>query len=203
MSNSNQLRDPNPVPPDSTAVTRGSSVQSPRKFGRLLKKVKDGVTKKNSVEIIQKRSNMENLRSREPLLPDVDHEDALSTLNIEPEVQNTPSDVKQGGDPQSALRDAQGVVGRMTLLSGPVESGASAAQNASGDLDTYLQPLRIFDNVIGNIADVHPYAKMALGILSCAFKMVIAESDCDQAVHRLVYKLAEVYDFMIQDETLS
>ncbi|KAG2108716.1 uncharacterized protein F5147DRAFT_576621 [Suillus discolor] len=126
------------------------------------------------------------------------------------QVQNTPSGVKQGGDPQSALRDAKKAVKGMNLPSGPVESGASAAQNASGDLedayifqDTYLQPLRIFDDIIGQLADVHPYAKIALGVLSCASKMVIAQSDRDQAVHRLVDKLDQVFGFMIQDETLS
>jgi hypothetical protein len=33
--------------------------------------------------------------------------------------------------------------------------------------------------------------------------MVIAQSDRDQAVHRLVDKLDQVYGFMIQDETLG
>ncbi|KAG1868778.1 hypothetical protein C8R48DRAFT_120095 [Suillus tomentosus] len=202
MSNSNQLTDSSPVPPDTTAVARGSSVQQPNKVRRFLRKVKDGVTKK----IL--RSNMKNLRSREPVLPNVDHKGALSTPNIKPE--NASSGLKQGGDPQSALRDAKKAVKGMNLLSGPVESGASAAQNASGDLedaysfqDTYLQPLRIFDNIIGKLADVHPYAKIALGVLSCASKMVIAQSDRDQAVHHLVDKLDQVFDFMIQDETLG
>ncbi|KAG2096495.1 uncharacterized protein F5147DRAFT_656572 [Suillus discolor] len=175
MTNTNQSTDSSSVPPDTTSVVRGSSAQWPHKFCRFLKKVKDGVTKKISAEIIHKRSNMKNLHSSEPVLPNVDHTGALSTPNIKPE--NTSSDVKQGGDPQSALLDAKKAVKGMNLLSGPVESGASTAQNAPGDLedaysfqDTYLQPLRTFDNIIGKLADVHPYAKIALGVLSCASK---------------------------------
>jgi hypothetical protein len=49
----------------------------------------------------------------------------------------------------------------MKPLSGHVISGASTAQNAPADLDavynfqdTYLQPLRIFDSVIGTLAEV-------------------------------------------------
>jgi hypothetical protein len=71
------------------------------------------------------------------------------------------SGVEQGADPQSVLRDAKKAVKGMNLLSGPLGSGLSTAQNAPADLenaynfqDTYLQPLRMFDNVIGKLADV-------------------------------------------------
>ncbi|KAG1848590.1 hypothetical protein C8R48DRAFT_677241 [Suillus tomentosus] len=155
MTNTNQPRDSSSVHPDTTAVVRGSSARPPHKFCRFLKKVKDGVTKKIS------HSNLRNLRGREPVLPNVDHTGALSTANIESEVQDAPSSAKQGGDPQSVLRDAKKAVKGMNLLSGPVESGASAAQNAPGDLedacdfdDTYLQHLRMFDNIIARVADV-------------------------------------------------
>ncbi|KAG2135365.1 uncharacterized protein EDB93DRAFT_1107121 [Suillus bovinus] len=190
MSDSNQLRDSNPVPPD---VTAGSSVQPPRKFSRFLKKAKDGVAKKFSgqAEIIKKRSNMKNLRSHEP------------------EVQDALSVVKQTADPKSALQHAKEAVKGIKPLSKRVQSAVSTTQNAPAGLedaytlqDTYLKPLKIFDNVIGTLADVHPYAKIALGALSCASKMVIAQADRDQAVHHLVDKLDQVYNFMIQDETL-
>jgi hypothetical protein len=49
----------------------------------------------------------------------------------------------------------------MNPLSGHATSGASTVQNAPADLeaaynfqDTYLQPLRIFDSVVGTLADV-------------------------------------------------
>jgi hypothetical protein len=76
-------------------------------------------------------------------------------------------------------------------------------------------------NLTNFVLQVHPYAKIALGVLSCASKvclvslsflsctqessvqMVIAQSDRDQAVHHLVDKLDQVFDFMIQDETLG
>ncbi|KAG2361888.1 hypothetical protein BDR07DRAFT_1376903 [Suillus spraguei] len=77
----------------------------------------------------------------------------------------------------SALQNAQRATEHMRLLSSPAMTVMSGAQNAQADLDaagtfqdTYLKPLRIFDNVIEKIADVHPYAKMALGVLSCAAK---------------------------------
>ncbi|KAG2136356.1 uncharacterized protein EDB93DRAFT_1231725, partial [Suillus bovinus] len=113
-------------------------------------------------------------------------------------------------DPKSALQHAKEAVKGMKSLSKPVRSVVSTTQNAPAGLedaynfqDTYLKPLKIFDSVIEKLADVHPYAKIALGALSCASKMVIAQADRDQADHRLVDKLEQVYDFMMQDETLG
>ncbi|KAG1807331.1 uncharacterized protein BJ212DRAFT_1387759, partial [Suillus subaureus] len=60
----------------------------------------------------------------------------------------------------------------MAPLSTRVRSAVSTAQDTPVDLeaafnvgDTYLQPLRIFDSVIEPLADVHPYAKVVLGLL--------------------------------------
>jgi hypothetical protein len=80
------------------------------------------------------------------------------------QVQDAPSGAEQGTDPQLALQNAKQAVRGMNLFSGPVESGVSATQNAPPVLndaynvqDTYLQPLKIFDNVIGRLADVWPH----------------------------------------------
>ncbi|KIK32150.1 hypothetical protein CY34DRAFT_19251, partial [Suillus luteus UH-Slu-Lm8-n1] len=120
-------------------------------------------------------------------------------------------------DPQSALRDAQPALqdaqpaaSRMHPLSGPAITVTSVGKDAQADLDaadgfqdTYLQPLRIFDAVIGEIANVHPYAKMALGVLSCTAKIILAQTDRDAAVLQLLEKLCEVYNFVTQNEKLS
>jgi hypothetical protein len=60
-----------------------------------------------------------------------------------------------------ALQDAKEAVDGMNLLSRPVVSVVSTAKNAPAVLedvynvqDTYLHPLKIFDNVIGKLADV-------------------------------------------------
>ncbi|KAG2355055.1 hypothetical protein BDR07DRAFT_1381786 [Suillus spraguei] len=57
--------------------------------------------------------------------------------------------------------------------------------------------IRIFDTVIGKVPEVHPYAKMALSVLSCASKV-----DRDEAMHNLLEKMDQVYSFMMQDDTL-
>ncbi|KAG2335746.1 hypothetical protein BDR05DRAFT_1006495 [Suillus weaverae] len=202
MSNSNQSRDLSPLPPDTTAVAPGRSVRPPNKVCRVLKKIKSGVTNKIS------RSNLKNSRNHDLVRSNIDREDPSSIPNAE--VQDTPLSVEQCADPKWALRDAEQAVKGMNLLSGLVGSGAPAAQNAPADLeaaynfqDTYLKPLRIFDDVIGKLADVHPYAKIALGVLSCASKIILAQTDRDQRIFRLLEKLGQVYNFMMEDSTLG
>jgi hypothetical protein len=77
------------------------------------------------------------------------------------QVQDTSSGVEQCTNPQTALREAKDAAEGMNLLSTPLRSGASSAQDAQANLeaaygaeDTYLQPLRVFDSAIGALADV-------------------------------------------------
>ncbi|KIK34106.1 hypothetical protein CY34DRAFT_38345, partial [Suillus luteus UH-Slu-Lm8-n1] len=68
---------------------------------------------------------------------------------------------------------------------------------------TYLQPLKIFDTVIGKLENVHPYAKLVLGALSAASKVILAQTKRDKSVQSLLEKLEEVYRFMSQVDTIS
>ncbi|KAH7905203.1 hypothetical protein BJ138DRAFT_1165211, partial [Hygrophoropsis aurantiaca] len=110
----------------------------------------------------------------------------------------------------AALEDANETAAHMNRLGSSTKSGAQATQNAPTALDdadnlqsTYLQPLKIFDSVISKIGDVHPYAKIALGVLSTASKIILAQDSRDEAVLRLLTKLDQVYSFVSQDDTLA
>ncbi|KAG2143439.1 uncharacterized protein EDB93DRAFT_1105281 [Suillus bovinus] len=186
-------------PRDSTQETRTSNEATasggshrPRGVRRLLKTVKD--TLRDSL-------------NRGSVPPDVDHQSASSTSNI---IEVAPSGIEVEAESQSALQHAQQSARQMHSLSGRVITVTSAAQDAQADLtaadgfqDTYLKPLKIFDDVIGKIANVHPYANMALGVLSCAAKIIIAQADRDAAVLELLNKLGEVYSFITQDKMLG
>ncbi|KAG2366507.1 hypothetical protein BDR07DRAFT_1213118, partial [Suillus spraguei] len=52
------------------------------------------------------------------------------------------------------------------------------------------------------VPQVHPYAKMALGVLSSAAKIILAQVVRDKAVLELLKKIAEVYSFITQDDML-
>ncbi|KAG1867251.1 hypothetical protein DFJ58DRAFT_911672, partial [Suillus subalutaceus] len=173
MSKGNSSRDSTQETHTSSEATARESSHRPRgKFRQFLGEVKGRV--KDGVHNLR-TSHSKDSRSRGPVPPNVHHERASSTPNTEAQV--APSGVEVEAGTQSALQDAQQAVQRMHPLLGPVITVASVGQDSQADLDaaygfqdTYLQPLRIFDDVIGKIADVHPYAKMALGVLSCAAK---------------------------------
>ncbi|KAG2363200.1 hypothetical protein BDR07DRAFT_1282860 [Suillus spraguei] len=60
------------------------------------------------------------------------------------------------------------------------------------------------DQITANLVpQLHPYAKMALGVLSCAAKIIIAQVDRDDAVLELLKKISEVYSCITQDKTLQ
>ncbi|KAG1887429.1 uncharacterized protein F5891DRAFT_1199979 [Suillus fuscotomentosus] len=125
-----------------------------------------------------------------------------------PEVQAASSGEEGRPDPQlvdAKLQGARGGTQNMRSLGKHATSVASAIDTGPADLTaaddfetTYLQPLKIIDAVLEKIADVHPYAKMALGALSAASK-----AQRDQSIISLLKKLAEVYRFMAQDDSLE
>ncbi|KAG1840890.1 hypothetical protein C8R48DRAFT_765866, partial [Suillus tomentosus] len=129
------------------------------------------------------------------------------------QVQAAPSSEEEGPDTQLVSAELQAACDSAQSMRVPgkhVSSAASAADSASAGLaaaadfeKTYLQPLKIIDGVLDKIADLHPYAKMALGVLSAASKIIIAQADRDKSICSLLEKLAEVYRFMTLDENLG
>ncbi|KAG2150643.1 uncharacterized protein EDB93DRAFT_1327918 [Suillus bovinus] len=125
---------------------------------------------------------------------------------------NTPG-VEEIPDSQSVgaeLRGARGGWEGTRLLGGHVTSVVSKVEDGPKDLataddfqTTYLQPLKIFNTVIENLTNVHPYAKMALGVLSAASKIILAQTERDQSVQSLLEKLEQLYCFMSQEDTLA
>jgi hypothetical protein len=77
------------------------------------------------------------------------------------------------------------------LLPSALEGFVPDAQedlDAADSLQDVNLKLRIFDAVIREIMDVHPYAKMALGMLSCAANIILVQVDHNPAVLRLFNK---------------
>ncbi|KAG2357399.1 hypothetical protein BDR07DRAFT_372647 [Suillus spraguei] len=132
---------------DSTQETHTSSEATPHqnshrprgRVSRFLEKVKDPP-------------------NHSPVPPNAYHR-ASSTSNIE--LQVAPSGVEVEANTLSTLLETQEATKYMHPLFGPAISVDSALQGAQEDLntvdsfqDTYLKPLRIFDDVIGKLADV-------------------------------------------------
>ncbi|KAG2365253.1 hypothetical protein BDR07DRAFT_684754 [Suillus spraguei] len=126
----------------------------------------------------------------------------MSIMNML-QIQAVLSGVEIEVDTQSALQDAQEPAKRMHPRPGPAITVVAVDRDAQTDLHnavkfqyTSLKPLRIFDEVIGKIVDVHPYAKITLGVLSCTAEVILAQVDRDAAVIKLLEKLCQVYCFI-------
>ncbi|KAG2105115.1 uncharacterized protein F5147DRAFT_762011 [Suillus discolor] len=136
-------------------------------------------------------------------------------------VLNAPPDVKGIPDSKSVdagLQGAREAAENMTLLGERVTSFVSKVKDGPEDLaaaddfqTTYLQPLKIFDAVIENLASVwaallgwkRANQIMVLGMLSAASKIILAQTERDQSVQSLLEKLEHVYRFMSQKDTLE
>ncbi|KAG2109952.1 uncharacterized protein F5147DRAFT_760522 [Suillus discolor] len=141
-----------------------------------------------------------------PSSQDTSGEPASKVLDISSGVEEAP-----GPKPVDAeLQDAHEASEHMKTFGERAQSVMSAARSAPAGLavvddfpTNYLRPLKIFDSAIEKIAKLHPYARMALGVLSAAAKIILAQAKRDESVDRLLQKLDEVYGFITEDDNLS
>ncbi|KAI6160428.1 hypothetical protein EDD17DRAFT_807205 [Pisolithus thermaeus] len=108
-----------------------------------------------------------------------------------------------GGDPS----DLRGKLSQMGLEPGFAQVSVSAITNTDATMagiDTitsYLQPLKVFDAFVSAISNIHPYVKIALGVLSWASQIIISQVNLDMAMSSLLSKISMVYKLLMEDET--
>ncbi|KAG2150683.1 uncharacterized protein EDB93DRAFT_329266 [Suillus bovinus] len=71
------------------------------------------------------------------------------------------------------------------------------------NFSAFLRPLKAFNSIANSIANVYPYAKVALSIFTCASKMILDQAERDVAVSTLLSKISEVYTFITEEEELT
>ncbi|KAG2125500.1 hypothetical protein DEU56DRAFT_759235 [Suillus clintonianus] len=90
-------------------------------------------------------------------------------------------------------------------------SAAGNLQSVFNVIDTFstiLGPLKVFNSIATGLADVHPYAKVALSMFTYAsknvwWKMILDQANRDNAVHDLLTKISDVYTFITEEEELA
>ncbi|KAG2742087.1 hypothetical protein P692DRAFT_20749482, partial [Suillus brevipes Sb2] len=110
---------------------------------------------------------------------------------------------------KAALAKAKGGIDGIRLVSGKVENVASASdhlQSVPDTIDSFSKILKTFEkfhSVATTLTNVHPYAKVALGIFTCASKMIFDQANRDDQVSRLLLKISEVYALLMEGEGLA
>ncbi|KIO01540.1 hypothetical protein M404DRAFT_28573 [Pisolithus tinctorius Marx 270] len=129
------------------------------------------------------------------------------------DTQGLPS--KAGPDPEPALAGDDLDVARQVFESmkpiprageiavNTVAQASTAVAELQNLSSTYLQPLKMFNNVVTTIANVHPYAQIALGILTAASQLIITQANLDSAILELLKKVSFVYAFLLEDDTIK
>ncbi|KAI6103926.1 hypothetical protein EV401DRAFT_2201160 [Pisolithus croceorrhizus] len=84
-----------------------------------------------------------------------------------------------------------------------VTQADSAVANILTFNNTYLQPLKVFSSVVNTVAQVHPYAQIALGILTAAAQSLINQANLDRDVSDLFGTVRAVYEFLLEDDTIQ
>ncbi|KAG6332238.1 hypothetical protein ID866_6853 [Astraeus odoratus] len=100
------------------------------------------------------------------------------------------------GDPQTnpstqqdyerAIEDAKTAVGGMATMN-----------------SKYLFPLQKFGTVLTTISGLHPYAKLAFGLLDGATQIILAQTTIDDSLRDLVAKISQVFEFIMEKDILS
>ncbi|KIM90604.1 hypothetical protein PILCRDRAFT_1868 [Piloderma croceum F 1598] len=87
-----------------------------------------------------------------------------------------------------------------TDVSGTVTNNIKPLSAVWGPL---LQNIKIFIELVDEIAEVHPYAKMAWNILSASYKIIVAQTDRDDCITRLVEVMDDIYLFVQEAEPVK
>ncbi|KIK24294.1 hypothetical protein PISMIDRAFT_412255, partial [Pisolithus microcarpus 441] len=107
-----------------------------------------------------------------------------------------------GGDVDAAQKAFKHIIsvqntGRIAVnVVGRADTAVTSLQNLS---DTYLRPLRMFNSIVTTVSNVHPYAQIALGILTAASQLITAQANLDNAVSQLLEKVGSLYAFLSED----
>lgn len=69
--------------------------------------------------------------------------------------------------------------------------------------DVYLKPFQVFNEVVTTLSRVHPYAQLALGILTAASQLLMKQANLDKAVFSLLKMIRGVYEFLAEEDTIN
>ncbi|CCM04344.1 uncharacterized protein FIBRA_06516 [Fibroporia radiculosa] len=91
-------------------------------------------------------------------------------------------------------------------LTTKVATAMDHAESMLNTIDPLVAPLgalNVFNLVVDAIAQVHPYAQIALSIFKCASQMILDQIYLDTAVRELLSKVSQVYAFIAEREDLT
>ncbi|KAI6158598.1 hypothetical protein EDD17DRAFT_1877351 [Pisolithus thermaeus] len=156
-------------------------------------------TSETSADVSQRSSSRtRNLFHLSRMLPDRGNQVSVAESDLGPVLVRA-----RAGAARLGL-DAMMPVSRMGQTAVDCVANADTTDAATQSLiNTYLRPLMLFNSVVTNIANAHPYARVALGILTAAANLIITQANLDSAVSGLLEKLGFVYELLLEKDTMK
>ncbi|KAL4061854.1 hypothetical protein V8B97DRAFT_586408 [Scleroderma yunnanense] len=68
---------------------------------------------------------------------------------------------------------------------------------------TSLQPLTTFNKLVHGIANVHPYAQIALGLLATASNIILSQANLDASMMDLITRIKQTYELILKNPSSS
>ncbi|KAJ8596212.1 hypothetical protein M405DRAFT_782001 [Rhizopogon salebrosus TDB-379] len=96
---------------------------------------------------------------------------------------------------------APGIIQNISLPS--TSSNLKSDPHAIDPFPAILESLKVFNSVVDEIADLDPYAKTALSILTRASKMILNQANLDGAALDLLSKISAVYVLTMESDSLA
>ncbi|KAF8130207.1 hypothetical protein EV363DRAFT_241053 [Boletus edulis] len=69
--------------------------------------------------------------------------------------------------------------------------------------EVLLRRMKIFNNIVDGIAEIHPYASMAWSVISAASKILVAQKNRDDRIIHLAGVMSDVFTFVEDAEALK
>ncbi|KIO00839.1 hypothetical protein M404DRAFT_1003537 [Pisolithus tinctorius Marx 270] len=85
----------------------------------------------------------------------------------------------------------------------PATSANTALAETQSFPDAYLKPFKDFNQAITTLTKIHPYARMALGMLVAISRMFVVQQTRDERVSSLLDTVRKVYEFLTEETTLK
>ncbi|KIN97417.1 hypothetical protein M404DRAFT_1006058 [Pisolithus tinctorius Marx 270] len=130
-------------------------------------------------------------------VPSKDNQKATNRTELEPAPEKDINDAVRAFDnmdPMSRLGEGAGNI---------VTDANIAFTDIQNFTATYLQPFQVFNEVVTTLSNVHPYAQIALGILTAASQLLMKQANLDKAVSGLLQTIRSVYEFLTEEDTIN
>ncbi|KAJ7635109.1 hypothetical protein FB45DRAFT_1057034 [Roridomyces roridus] len=106
----------------------------------------------------------------------------------------------------TALYQQPALADQITDVANLASTADSVVQNALSVQDTWeplLEKINIVVRIADDVAEIHPYAKVAYSVMVAAYKVIAAQIERDQSVQSLALTMYDVYEFICEAEPLK